>query len=205
MKNIPKIILSSFFIAPLFFPVSTLAISINPTASQVRTQIQDNRQEIIQDRVDNRQEIHEQIQENRQDIEDKRASAAAEKKALLNQLKLKVIQKIQNRIRQKLVNRFKRLQKAQVALKAKIEQRNQDGLDVTSAQTELAKVDQYITNYQSQLKAYDDLVVQMNQSETPIQYRNQLSNQAKLINKELISYNQVLRQTIKLIINLANI
>ncbi len=187
MKQAKKIILSAFLITPLLTPISVLAVANNtPSIGQIPTQVQENRQEIIEDR-----------QENRQEIEDKKAPADAKKKSLINQFKLQVMQKIQNRIRQKLQNRYDRLTKAQTALEAKIQQRASAGVDVSIAEAELAKVSQYQTNYQTQISAYDDIISQMNKSDTPIQFRNQLRQQSKLVNSELVKYGQTLKRTIR--------
>jgi len=120
----------------------------------------------------------------------------------MNQLKLKLIQTIQNRIRQKLENQFQRLSQVQVTLQTKINQRKQAGFDTTQVESEVAKTSPIKEAYQNFLANFDDVVNQMNQSQQPVKFRNELNNQAKLAKQELNKYNQTLKNAIRLLINL---
>jgi len=190
MKKYQIFVLSASLLFSAVSPLSALAVSGSPSQNQNQ-----NQPDSTVTPLQNRQQTREQVQVNSVIPTQDRSSS-------MNQLKLKLIQTIQNRIRQKLENQFQRLSQVQVTLQTKINQRKQAGFDTTQVESEVAKTSPIKEAYQNFLANFDDVVNQMNQSQQPVKFRNELNNQAKLAKQELNKYNQTLKNAIRLLINL---
>lgn len=190
MKKYQIFVLSASLLFSAVSPLSALAVSGSPSQNQNQ-----NQPDSTVTPLQNRQQTREQVQVNSVILTQDRSSS-------MNQLKLKLIQTIQNRIRQKLENQFQRLSQVQVTLQTKINQRKQAGFDTTQVESEVAKTSPIKEAYQNFLANFDDVVNQMNQSQQPVKFRNELNNQAKLAKQELNKYNQTLKNAIRLLINL---
>jgi len=190
MKKYQIFVLSASLLFSAVSPLSALAVSGSPSQNQNQ-----NQPDSTVTPLQNRQQTREQVQVNSVIPTQDRSSS-------INQLKLKLIQTIQNRIRQKLENQFQRLSQVQVTLQTKINQRKQAGFDTTQVESEVAKTSPIKEAYQNFLANFDDVVNQMNQSQQPVKFRNELNNQAKLAKQELNKYNQTIKNAIRLLINL---
>ena len=201
MKNYQTIVLSASLLLSAVSPLSALAVSGSPSQNQNQNQYQNqiqgesNQPDSTVTPLQYRQQTQEQVQVNS-------ATPTQDRPSFMNQLKLKLVQTIQNRIRQRLENQFQRLSQVQVTLEAKINQRKQAGLDTSAVDSEVAKTSPIKEAYQKFLAGFDDVVNQMNQSQEPVKFRNELNNQARLAKQELNKYNQTLRNAIRLLVNL---
>jgi len=201
MKNYQTIVLSASLLLSAVSPLSALAVSGSPSQNQNQNQYQNqiqgesNQPDSTVTPLQYRQQTQEQVQVNS-------ATPTQDRPSFMNQLKLKLVQTIQNRIRQRLENQFQRLSQVQETIEAKINQRKQTGLDTTQVESEIAKTSPIKEAYQKFLASFDDVVNQMNQSQEPVKFRNELNNQASLAKQELNKYNQTLRNAIRLLVNL---
>jgi len=201
MKNYQTIVLSASLLLSAVSPLSALAVSGSPSQNQNQNQYQNqiqgesNQPDSTVTPLQNRQQTQDQVQVNS-------ATSTQDRPSFMNQLKLKLVQTIQNRIRQRLENQFQRLSQVQETIEAKINQRKQTGLDTTQVESEIAKTSPIKEAYQKFLASFDDVVNQMNQSQEPVKFRNELNNQARLAKQELNKYNQTLRNAIRLLVNL---
>jgi len=197
MKKYQTIILSASLLLSAVSPLSALAVSSFPSQNQNQNQVQVQPSESASTitPLQNRQQTREQVQVNS-------GTPSQDRKNFMNQLKFRLIQTIQNRIRQRLENQFQRLSQVQETLEAKINQRKQAGLDTSAVDSEVTKTSPIRGAYQKFLAGFDDVVSQMNQSDEPIKFRNELNNQARLAKQELNKYNQTLRNAIRLLVNL---
>lgn len=201
MKIYQTIVLSASLLLSAVSPLSALAVSGSPSQNQNQNQYQNqtqgesNQPDSTVTPLQYRQQTQEQVQVNS-------ATPTQDRPSFMNQLKLKLVQTIQNRIRQRLENQFQRLSQVQETIEAKINQRKQTGLDTTQVESEVAKTSPIKEAYQKFLAGFDDVVNQMNQSQEPVKFRNELNNQARLAKQELNKYNQTLRNAIRLLVNL---
>ncbi len=201
MKKYQIVVLSASLLLSAVSPLSALAVSGKPSQNQNQNQYQNQVQVQPNESASTITPLQER-QQTREQIQNNSGTPAQDRPNFMNQLKLKLVQTIQNRIRQRLENQFQRLSQIQETVEAKINQRKQTGLDTTQVESEVAKTNPTKEAYQKFLAGFDDVVNQMNQSQEPVKFRNELNNQARLAKQELNKYNQTLRNTIRLLVNL---
>ncbi len=193
MKTYQKMLISAPLLVSAIVPGSVLAYMGSATQGQYQNQNQ------VQTQTQEQVQTETQTQVQNQDVTPTQAQVRA---GFLNQLKLKLAQRVQSRIRSRLQNQFQKLEKNQATIEAKLAEKKQAGLDVSQVEAKLTELSSIKANYQTYLSEYDQVVTQMNQSDNPVKFRNELQNKARLANQELNKYRQTLVQAIRLMINL---